>query len=449
MIGKIIFIRHGKTASLTDDQVDSFRALTSKGRKEIKKMMPALKDNIEDGLQLYLFSSFSLRSMQTAEIIAKEIGIKEISKYRWIENGNTDFFKNEIKQKQSPFCVIIVGHNPHLSKWSHHISGYYLPYKKGTMVGFAILSLEPLKAQPQWFLQPDGIDFKAIKIKNNKPVLHEFQKIMTCKLQEIFQMQKQFWLAPNDSLISNQLYIEISAFCALITFLKPLLNREKCLETLYQMQEFAIKFEYIKQLNMLTQEWTEYVSKNYECITLNNSILAQKIKEELNNEISKVYPEVIKKMVSVLFNLYIWIKNNFEEENLLHKDLQGELTFEEYTAQHFKEMYKKTKKIFHKNDFSNRDTTRNLKLQVRDLRDVWYGINAKTCIYMKNELTHIIALQDHLDLICNLQDQLKIIDEINLKYSGPILHNENIIFRKYLMDELNKQITEIKQYKLR
>jgi phosphohistidine phosphatase len=447
MIGKLIFIRHGKAKPLANGQVDSLRALTSKGKKEIEKMIPVLKDNLDNDMQLYLFSSFSLRSIQTAEIIAKEIGIKKIGKYEWVESGDIDFLEKEIKQKQSPFCIIIVGHNPYLSEWSHHMSGYFLPYKKGTMVGFTIISLEPLKAQPQWFLQADSINAKAINIKNNKPVLHEFQKIMICQLQKIFQIQKQFWLMPSKPALISRLYIETSIFCAQISFLKPLLDKERHTEAIYQMQEFTKRFEYIEQLDKLAEEWTKYISINYERLT-KDELLLQKIKDERDNEILKIYPEVIKNMISILFNLYIWIKNNFEGENLLHEDLQAELTFEEYTTEHFKAIYKKTKKMLSKNDFLDSDMTQKLKLQVRDLRDILYSIESHVNLYMRDELEQIIALQDHLDLICNMHNQLKIIKDATLKHNN-ILRDQNSIYQKYLTDKLSEQIIEIKQYKFK
>lgn len=155
MIRELILIRHGKAEERDSNPNDAKRELTEKGKQELKKIIPSLKNCLKPHIKIHIWSSPLIRASQTAKIIADKLKVKEITYYEFIEDGDFLGFSREVsKVSQQPICLIVVGHEPYLGDWSEKISGYKLPFKKGAMAGFKLLSAIPLQGDLQWFIQP-------------------------------------------------------------------------------------------------------------------------------------------------------------------------------------------------------------------------------------------------------------------------------------------------------
>lgn len=161
---KYFFLRHGESISNQKDIVSSFpekieNPLTSKGKKQIKNLVPDLKSKDLD----LIFSSDILRTKQTAKIISKELGIKaqyderlreidagilngeKISRYQsfWKEDlerfqkrvpqgeNYTDVkkrvyqFIKEIDQKYEGKNILIISHECSLSMLQGALKGFF------------------------------------------------------------------------------------------------------------------------------------------------------------------------------------------------------------------------------------------------------------------------------------------------------------------------------------
>ena len=109
---RLIITRHGKS-KWTDYDYDWQRELTSKGKKNNKKLGKYFKDNgiIPD----LIVSSFATRALDTAKIIAKEVGYKkkDIQIRKEIYHAEIDTMLDIIYSLDNEAdTVFLFGHNP-------------------------------------------------------------------------------------------------------------------------------------------------------------------------------------------------------------------------------------------------------------------------------------------------------------------------------------------------
>ena len=69
----IILMRHSQAEELLEGMDDAQRALTEKGRKKLRKISPFLKKMIRKYDSVSIVSSNLLRSIQSAQILAKRL----------------------------------------------------------------------------------------------------------------------------------------------------------------------------------------------------------------------------------------------------------------------------------------------------------------------------------------------------------------------------------------
>ena len=96
---------------------DAARPLTSKGRRQLRKMSGGVKQ-LERKFDLILSSPF-LRARQTAEIVAGELGLKQRVKLsNALAPGGTPaaLLRQLAREKPAPTRVLLVGHEPDLSR---------------------------------------------------------------------------------------------------------------------------------------------------------------------------------------------------------------------------------------------------------------------------------------------------------------------------------------------
>jgi phosphohistidine phosphatase len=109
---RLVITRHGKS-KWTDYDYDWQRELTSKGRKRNKMLGKYLKEN--DIIPDLIVSSFAYRALNTAKIIAKEVGYdkKKINIRKEIYHADIEMMLNLIYSLDNDAdTVFLFGHNP-------------------------------------------------------------------------------------------------------------------------------------------------------------------------------------------------------------------------------------------------------------------------------------------------------------------------------------------------
>jgi phosphohistidine phosphatase len=115
-IEEIYVFRHGIAADHGTYSKDSDRPLTEEGIEKTGKVARAMK-KMDLGLDLILSSPY-VRARETAEIAAKELGLKKqlhLSDHLIVEGNPLDLIREIHKNYSDAKRIMIVGHEPYLS----------------------------------------------------------------------------------------------------------------------------------------------------------------------------------------------------------------------------------------------------------------------------------------------------------------------------------------------
>jgi phosphohistidine phosphatase len=152
---KLYLVQHAKAAS---KEVDPQRSLTEEGRRDIRKVAAYIKP-----LKLWvdcLWNSGKRRAVQTAEILAEVIEIKEakIARDGLAPNDDVTTLRDELASVQQD--IMIVGHLPFLSKLVSLLlagseSANTVAFKNGGIV--CLNRAETNQWQIDWIVTPELI----------------------------------------------------------------------------------------------------------------------------------------------------------------------------------------------------------------------------------------------------------------------------------------------------
>ena len=111
---QIFILRHGEAEAPEAHKADAGRALTSKGKSEVRRVL-----SLARGANLapdYVFSSPLLRARQTAAVVAKLFGTEDAVETKSLLPGASPqaMWKELAALKDAP-QVLLTGHEPHLS----------------------------------------------------------------------------------------------------------------------------------------------------------------------------------------------------------------------------------------------------------------------------------------------------------------------------------------------
>lgn len=150
---KLYLLQHAKAAS---KQMDPQRPLTEEGRRDIQKVAAFIKP-----LNLvidYLWHSGKKRAVQTAEVLAEAVKVKEgtIARDDLGPNDDVTALKNELGSNEQD--IMIVGHLPFLGKLASLLlssdeSANTVVFKQGGIV--CLSRSEANQWQIDWMVTPE------------------------------------------------------------------------------------------------------------------------------------------------------------------------------------------------------------------------------------------------------------------------------------------------------
>lgn len=158
----IFVLRHGIAVDRGTDgfEKDSERPLTSKGKRQLRKSVAAMK-KMKLRFDLILSSPY-VRARQTAEIVADELKLKKrlrLSDTLKSESRPETVIAEISRLKTMPENLLLVGHEPYLSHLiSRLVSGngdLAMDFKKGGLCKLEVEKLDgAASAQLAWLLTP-------------------------------------------------------------------------------------------------------------------------------------------------------------------------------------------------------------------------------------------------------------------------------------------------------
>lgn len=150
----IILYRHGMPEDKATAPIDDLRELSIRGKRLINRSILGFKIMLGRNKHIEIYSSPKLRARQTAELLSSKLDVEHPQYHEFLATGgNIRLLKKIIEQVEPRTVAIIVSHQPFLSVWSQELSGFYLPFKKGTAACFKFHSEETERAELRWYLQ--------------------------------------------------------------------------------------------------------------------------------------------------------------------------------------------------------------------------------------------------------------------------------------------------------
>jgi phosphohistidine phosphatase len=158
----ILLIRHGKAEDRSilslSAKKDAARALTETGRRDMRKAAKGLRKFSPD-IDL-LASSPLIRARETAEVVARVFGVKDIVEQSLLAPGESGAALCEWLREQPPAATVaLVGHEPDLSR----LAGLLIAGRAESLIGLkkgacALIEFDdrPVAGRGRlaWLLQP-------------------------------------------------------------------------------------------------------------------------------------------------------------------------------------------------------------------------------------------------------------------------------------------------------
>jgi phosphohistidine phosphatase len=132
---KLCFLRHGEADWPNWDKPDDERPLTERGRKEMKRVANFL-ERLKFSADAILTSPLP-RASQTAEIVAKRLGIELKTDPALAHGFNVERLRR-LLDKADADCVMVVGHEPAFSEVIKELTGGEIKLSKA---GVALLEV--------------------------------------------------------------------------------------------------------------------------------------------------------------------------------------------------------------------------------------------------------------------------------------------------------------------
>jgi len=150
----IILYRHGMAEDKALASNDDLRSLSARGKRLLKKSIDGFNTMLGKKKHVIIYSSPKLRARQTAEMLSSELNLQSPQYLDFLATGgNIRLLKDIVDELEPRTVAIIVGHQPFLSVWSQELSGFYLPFKKGTAACYKFHNEGTDKPELRWYLQ--------------------------------------------------------------------------------------------------------------------------------------------------------------------------------------------------------------------------------------------------------------------------------------------------------
>ena len=155
---KLYFFRHGHAEDADGPEFDDFaRRLTDKGVERTQAAARALVKL--DVKPARLYSSPRVRARQTADILAKGLGVTVAVREEVGFGFNPEYIGPLIADVGADDEVMFVGHEPDLSiTVSKLVNGGEIVMKKGGMARVDLFSRAPLRGALVWVIPPRVFD---------------------------------------------------------------------------------------------------------------------------------------------------------------------------------------------------------------------------------------------------------------------------------------------------
>lgn len=241
MVSRLVLVRHGKAQERSGELTDRERQLTRAGRYALEARYPISLQLLSDEElgEVQIWSSPALRALQTAEVIARTLGIGGIEVKESLYADSNDEFISELYNEQG--TVIAVGHNPFMEELYASLSGVAQDMRPGAMTALAFKGLD---AYPEWFVQGPR--------HSNWDVLANVEDGLAEAAVRIERCAAQLLENPDDPESLHQYRISLRVTRSLLEFLKPYCKRGTIKQEMRELKKLQDPTSRLRELDMLS-----------------------------------------------------------------------------------------------------------------------------------------------------------------------------------------------------
>lgn len=241
MVSRLVLVRHGKAQERSGELTDRERQLTRAGRYALEARYPISLQLLSDEElgEVQIWSSPALRALQTAEVIARALGIGGIEVKESLYAESVDEFISELYNEQG--TVIAVGHNPFMEELYASLSGVAQDMRPGAMTALAFKGLD---AYPEWFVQGPR--------HSNWDVLANVEDGLAEAAVRIERCAAQLLENPDDPESLHQYRISLRVTRSLLEFLKPYCKRGTIKQEMRELKKLQDPTSRLRELDMLS-----------------------------------------------------------------------------------------------------------------------------------------------------------------------------------------------------
>uniref|UniRef100_UPI0025ECC696 CHAD domain-containing protein n=1 Tax=uncultured Slackia sp. TaxID=665903 RepID=UPI0025ECC696 len=226
MAKTLILIRHGKALPReTWKEDDALRPLSGGGELSMEARLPSALSLIDEGVAsggIEVWSSPALRTMQTAQIVARILDAPEPEAHECLLNQDAEAFLGEFEASEAS-CVIAVGHNPFIDDVAARLSGVRLPIFTGATVALRVERGAARSTRPSarllWFVQgPKASRWATLAAMEG--VLARAYDTVNARLLAFFEN-------PQDPETMHKFRVSIRTMRSLVAFAEPFMKRSQ------------------------------------------------------------------------------------------------------------------------------------------------------------------------------------------------------------------------------
>lgn len=248
MVSRLVLVRHAKTQRQDEGLSDRDRQLTMAGRRGIEARYPATLQLLASTEDVKLWSSPAQRAIQTAEVVARVLGIGGIEIRESLYEDGVDALLPELADEEG--TVIVVGHNPFMEQLYERFAGVPQAIRPGAIASF--VSEGPTGDIPgacmrlEWFVQgPEASSWQT---------LVDLEHVLAEAGERIRQRAQELLDNPDDPESLHQYRISIRVARSLLSFLRPYCRRGRIKGLMRELKALQDPTSRIRELDMLLAE---------------------------------------------------------------------------------------------------------------------------------------------------------------------------------------------------
>lgn len=447
----LIVMRHGKAENMENslDNSDFHRNLTPDGIRNIQNLATILKPLID--AQKYesikIFSSSSLRTAQTAEIISKELNVSEVILDDNLYHGDYySMLPKLLLDSNDNDCVIIIGHNPNVFFLTYNLCKLEFEFKKGSIACIRLndnLSSGCLK----YFINGDCIkkliepnlnESKIINIESNHNTflgidISDVKFEIDETINDFYSECEKFKTNSNDQEIIHQMRIYMRQLLTLLDFVKSDLSEESFKNVSKKIRSVNTELAIIRDLD----QFINYVDKFDNCKHFKKMATSQRKNHE-TELLDKINSNTFCNLEQI-FSELIWTNS---DDKIKHVDAY---------IQDLLISIHKNKKQLNIEDYQKLHSIRIMGKKIKNMIEIFPDAIKNKTILIKDDINKFVKRLGKLNDFYNTSKLLDILYKLSIKQDisdFEFIETEYKCINEKIKKDSLKKIKKIKHKKM-